>query len=627
MKNNCSPEVSELETRCLMSIGIDVRYDYDTSHFFDTQAKQNVMQRAADTISGMLTDELAPIAPSGDNHWLAMFPDPSSWNLCTVEDLNVPADTMIVFVGGCNLGPGELGMSIVGNVMMKGSPSWFDLLRSRGQAGALSTPPTDFGPWGGTISFNSIGVNWYFGQTTASLQPSQYDFYSTALHELGHIFGYGDAESWQQNVCADLTGYNHSFHGVASMAAYGGVPVPLADGGHWAMGVTSEGVPVAMDPADPSGERHEFTRLDFAGLTDIGWSVQQNYLRFSSPTYTVREDGGVAEITVIRVGDTSTTVSVHYATADVTAQAGADYTAVSGTLTFGPGETSKTFDVPISTDSLIEQTEGLNLVLSDPVGISTYGSPSLAALRIIDVPPPVPSMSISDVRVLEGAKGTTTAYFTVSLSAPYPYPVTVFYGTGTVTAPGIVSATAGTDFVPIPPTVLTFSPGEVSKRIAVRVKGDRIIEPDETFCVNLWSATHAIIVHSQALGTILNDDTRISINNVRVNKPSKGTAIARFTVQLSSRSPFPVTVTCATSDGTATAGSDYTGISPMTLTFKPGETRKTVSVRVIGNRVAEPNETFYVKLSNPANAVTAVSTGVGTIVNPHVRAKPRLGRH
>jgi hypothetical protein len=68
VKKNCSPEVSELEARSLLSICIDVRYDHDTSHFFDTQVKRHLMQRAADTLSGMLRDQLAAIAPSSDSH-------------------------------------------------------------------------------------------------------------------------------------------------------------------------------------------------------------------------------------------------------------------------------------------------------------------------------------------------------------------------------------------------------------------------------------------------------------------------------------------------------------------------------------------------------------------------------
>lgn len=605
-------DVNELEPRCLLSVQINVRYDFDSNHFFDTPAKQAVMERAAETLSGMLDDSLAAITPSGENQWLGTFMDPanpSSGNPRAIENLNVPADTIIVFVGGCNLGYGVLGAGGPGGGIIAGSQDWFNLVKGRGEPGALATPATDFDPWGGSIAFNTTGVNWYFGQTTAGIQSSQYDFYSVALHELGHVLGFGGAPSWTGRI------WNSAFCGPASMAAYGGVPVPLtADGGHWAQGVTSDGVNAAMGPSCRPDQRNEFTTLDFAGLTDVGWSVPHDYLRFSSPTYTVSEAAGTATISVVRAGDASNEVSVHYATADSTARAGEDYAAVSGTLTFGPGETTKTFDVPIIYEPLIEGTEGLDLVLSDPVGIRTYGSPSLAALQIIDVPPPPPTVSISDASIVEGNSGMSYATFSISLSVPSPNSASVIYSTANGTAK------AGSDYVAITPTVLTFNPWEVTKKVTVAVKGDRLSEPDETFFVNLASPVQAIIARGRGVGTILNDDNRITVNNVRVSKPRRGTTLARFSVRLSSPARFPVSVTCSTVDGSASAGSDYMAMAPTTITFRPGQTLKIVTVQVKGDTIREPNETFSLKLSNSTNALIAVGTGIATIVNPRVKA-------
>ena len=81
---------------------------------------------------------------------------------------------------------------------------------------------------------------------------------------------------------------------------------------------------------------------------------------------------------------------------------------------------------------------------------------------------------------------------------------------------------------------------------------------------------------------------------------------------------MPVTVFWSTADGTATGGnnknSDYrTGSG--TLTFNPGQTSLTVTVRVIGDRKSEPNETFSVNLSGATNATIADAQGLGTILN------------
>ena len=76
-----------------------------------------------------------------------------------------------------------------------------------------------------------------------------------------------------------------------------------------------------------------------------------------------------------------------------------------------------------------------------------------------------------------------------------------------------------------------------------------------------------------------------------------------------------MTVSYATANGTATAGSDYLAISPTTLTFAPGETSKSVTVSVLGDTLSEGNETFFLDLSAPTNATLADAQGQGTIVN------------
>jgi hypothetical protein len=90
------------------------------------------------------------------------------------------------------------------------------------------------------------------------------------------------------------------------------------------------------------------------------------------------------EVTVTRAGDLSGATSVNYASADGTATAGDDYTAVSGTLTFGGGETSKTIQIPIINDSDDEPDETFTLALSGPTGGATLGAPSAATLTIND---------------------------------------------------------------------------------------------------------------------------------------------------------------------------------------------------------------------------------------------------
>ena len=103
---------------------------------------------------------------------------------------------------------------------------------------------------------------------------------------------------------------------------------------------------------------------------------QPGTLQLSSSSYSVNENQGTATITVNRTGGSDGAVAVNYATSNGTATAGSDYTATSGTLTFAAGETSKTFTVPITDDTLVEGNETVNLTLSSPTGGATLGSPS-----------------------------------------------------------------------------------------------------------------------------------------------------------------------------------------------------------------------------------------------------------
>jgi len=128
--------------------------------------------------------------------------------------------------------------------------------------------------WEGEITFNDA-TNWYFG-TSESF--SGYDVFSVALHELGHVLGFGLVDTWEKWVDGSY------FTGVNAMNAYGG-PVPLFYSDHnglydhWVDG-TMSALPVTgtlqlsvFNPSISSGERRYLTELDLAGLRDIGWDV------------------------------------------------------------------------------------------------------------------------------------------------------------------------------------------------------------------------------------------------------------------------------------------------------------------------------------------------------------------
>ena len=223
----------------------------------------------------------------------------------------------------------------------------------------------------------------------------------------------------------------------------------------------------------------------------------------------------------------------------------------------------------------------------------------------------VPAISIGDVKLTEGTAGPTAFTFTVTLSSPHTSTVTVNAASVNGTA-----TTAGLDYLPLPSTPITFLAGETAKTVTVNVIGDLNIEPDETFLVNLTNAVNGFIDDSQAVGTILNDDNSITINDVTLDEGDSGQTDFTFTVTLSPAHTAPVTVQYATANGTATTGdSDYVAHATTTLTFTAGQTSKLVTVKVNGDPTDEPDETFFVNLTNATNATITDSQGIGTIVN------------
>jgi len=220
-----------------------------------------------------------------------------------------------------------------------------------------------------------------------------------------------------------------------------------------------------------------------------------------------------------------------------------------------------------------------------------------------------PVVSISDATVTEGNTGTVNATFKLTLSYASNVDVVVHYATANITA------TAGSDYTAASGDVI-IPAGQLTRTFTVAAKGDRLAEPNETFAVNLSAATNAMIGDGQGIGTILDDEPRISINDVSKYEGNGKTTAFTFTVTLSAAYDQAVSVHYATADGTAAVSdSDYVATSG-TVTFTPGETTRTITVVVKGDKKKEANETFFVNLSGPSsNALIFDAQGIGTILN------------
>jgi probable HAF family extracellular repeat protein len=298
-------------------------------------------------------------------------------------------------------------------------------------------------------------------------------------------------------------------------------------------------------------------------------------------------------------------VTVDFTTAAGSAAAGSDYQSTSGTLTFAPGEMSKTITVQVIGDRLAEPNETFVVNLSAPTNATIGDGQGIGT--ILDDEPRV---SINDVTVTEGNTGAVNATFTVSLSVAYDLPVTVHYQTSNG------SATAGSDYAAASGDV-TIAAGQTTKTFTVAVIGDRSAEPTENFVVNLSAATNGLIVDSQGVGTILDNEPRISISDVTKSEGRKGqTTLFTFTVTLSAAYDQAVTMSYRTVNGTARTGDNDYVARAGTLTFNPGQTTKTITIEVKGDSKRECSETFYLDLfGNGGNSLFTKNRGLGTILN------------
>ncbi len=313
------------------------------------------------------------------------------------------------------------------------------------------------------------------------------------------------------------------------------------------------------------------------------------------------------QFTLTMSAASTTPVTVDFNTSNGTANAGEDFVANSGAITFAAGETTKTITIDIIGDTAFESAESFTVNLTNPAGATITKAAGTGTITNDDAQGP--GFSVDNPIVAEGDSGTTNVTFTVTLSQALTTQATVNYATanGTALSPADYTSTSGT---------LTFAAGETSKTVTVAIVGDTLDEVDETVRLLLTNPTGAAIADGEGVATITDTDPTptISINNREVVEQDTGTRGIVFTVTLSAASGRTVTVDFATADGTAVVGSDYSAATG-TLTFAPGVTERTINVVILNDTTDEANEKFTVKLTNPSGATLADDTGEATITD------------
>jgi hypothetical protein len=261
--------IFQMGARSAQALLITFDYSLDTNGFFASSSRRAVLESAADVYRNYITDSLSAITPDANNQWDRTFFSPNgNFNITLTNAGAIAADTLLIYVGGYNLSGGALGLGGFGGYSASGFPSWFDTLQGRGNRGALAVTPTDFAPWGGSISF-STSASWYFDTNAATDELfSGNDFYSVSLHEIAHILGIGTAPSWHDQIVGTTFTGSHT----------GSVAI-TSDGSHFAEGSmstvfgTSTLQEAVMDPSLTVGTRKRLSTLDVNALGDVGWQL------------------------------------------------------------------------------------------------------------------------------------------------------------------------------------------------------------------------------------------------------------------------------------------------------------------------------------------------------------------
>jgi hypothetical protein len=314
-------------------------------------------------------------------------------------------------------------------------------------------------------------------------------------------------------------------------------------------------------------------------------------ITLDAATYDVDENGGSVEVTVNLSEQSASTVSVTYATSDGTAHSGSDYTAVNEILTFDPDDTSQSFWLSALDDPHKEGDEVFTLTLSNP-DKGMLGTPAQATITIVDDESP-PSVSFKEPSyTVAEDQGQVT--ITAELSRPSEQEVTVDYATADGTA------NAGDDYESANGQ-LTFPPNETSMSFTVDIVNNDENEQDEMFNLSLsGAATTPLSMTAQATVTIRDDDRpTVQFSNSSYN--AYGASMATIKVMLNAPAAATVTVQFATSDGSATAGTDYTAVEG-TLIFKPGSTSQTFTIPILAANSNPTEKTVNITLSSSQKA-------------------------
>ncbi len=341
------------------------------------------------------------------------------------------------------------------------------------------------------------------------------------------------------------------------------------------------------------------TTIIMACLGTAAWTQAASIVKFASTNYTVLENAGAVTLNVLRTGDNDTVISVDYASTNLTATPDLDYSDVAGTLVFAAGQTNQSITVPILNDGLVEITERFEVILSNPTNALLGVSMATVSITDNDTGFQFESVSYSIdedagfvlIGVTRGDDGTL--------------PISVDFATTNL------SAIAGSDYMPTNGT-LFFAGGERVRLFTVPILNNGLKDSNRKFRVTLSNPTnHVLGTQTNTTVTIRDNDPGVQIAGSVSVQDTDGAATVTV-VRGNDMALGPFTVGYATSDGTATAGVNYSATSG-TMVFAQGEMAKTITVPIQDHGQLGNDERFTLGLNNPSSGVVLGPNATVTI--------------
>jgi Calx-beta domain/Domain of unknown function (DUF4114) len=542
---------------------IDFDYRFDTNGFF-TSDRRATLEAAGDIWESLLFDDFTDI-PAGTR--LSII-SPQTDNI-TSFDSDFVIDDLVIFVGARHLDGSRLGL---------GGPygSWV-------VGSDLETRFTgsDFEPWIGRISF-SQDANWFFDSTPSSdddIPNDQNDFLSIALHEIGHVLGFGISNAFTTLVNGSV------FTGLNATLANNNSPPPLdLDLAHLQDGLRSDGRETLMDPVNTRGERTLPTTLDLAVLADIGYELE-----LTVPTVTIAATPDTttetSQGTITLTATASAAVAGTQTIALTFSGAGIDTSDFGGSfptqITIADGQTSGSVTLTIANDTIEEaDLETVTFTISNPSAGLELGTVTTATVTIADDDVPTLTLAIDPTTFSENG-GTATGTITRNSSSGSLTVNLNSSDTGEATAPNSV----------------TIADGQTSATFTVTGVDETIVDGDQT--VSITASANGFNTRTSNV-TVTDDDVptlTLAIDPTTFSE-NQGTATGTITRNSSSGS---LTVNLSSSDtGEATV--------PSSVTIADGQTSVNFTVTGVDESTIDGDQPVTIAAS--ANGFSTVTEDI-----------------